>query len=263
MKKKSNQPPASIYRTADFLADFPGLSEYPGDIRFPKPFTYGDYKKWFRSAFSNGSSGSNGSGPTPADVLLAQYRAAYEVVSAWNIRNVPKAAAAPEVNGKPNEDIPMEIVSFLVEMADMYIAPKILVETLQQVLLRRRQNPHPSPIFESAEARPLLPDLADYPGRATLARTMTTKTYRAWDKAMAVLEDVSPGDVENSILARQWRAALILIEDWKVEGVDRELLTPAGDEVPLVIVSWLVECADAYLGARLNLKKSRAMFAIG
>ena len=250
-KKKEQpvaKPPASFYHTKDYLLHFPGLSEFPGKISFPKPFTFGDYKRWIRAVFKE--TADKEEEETAADVFFREYQGALEVVARWELKGISKEEAVPE-----NEELPMEIASFLTAAAETYIGPKIIVQTTTQTMLRRMNDAHTSPEFETADMLHMMPDLATYPGKFGFARQLTARLYRAWDKGMAVKDEFDPRDVENSVLARQYRAALPLISSWEVKGVERSELTESGDGVPMVIVSWLADCADAYLGYRTNQKK--------
>lgn len=243
------KPPASFYHTKDYLSRLHALSENPGKISFPKPFTFGDYKRYIRAVFANTAEKGIGD-ESPAETFFREYSGAYEVVQEWGLRGLSRDQASPE-----SDDLPMAVASFLTLAADAYIGPKIIVERLSQTMVRRYKDAHISPEFDTSEMLHLLPDLATYPGKVTFARQLTAKLFRAWDKAMTVKGEYDPRDIENSLLARQYRAARPLIEKWEVEGIGQSDLTESGDGVPMVIVTWLVDCADAYLGYRTNQKK--------
>ena len=256
MAKKISKPvkaavkvPSSYYHTKDYLQDLPGLSEYPGKISFPKPFTFGDYKRWVRAVFDGTAEKED---ETPFDTFMREYRAAYEVIARWELKGISKKDGAPE-----NEDLPMEVPSFLTSAAEAYIGPKIIVQTVTQTMLRRMEDAHTEPEFDTADMLHMLPDLKTYPGKVTFAKQLTAKLYAAWNKAMVVKDEFDPGDVENSLIARQYRAALPLIDKWDVKSIERSKLTESGDNVPLVIVSFLTDSVDAYLGYRTAQKKLR------
>lgn len=249
------------FSTADYAAYYPELAAYPGHVDFPQPFTFGDYKKWFRLALPSNRNLTQL--PDPFDLFMLQYKAAFALVTEWEIENCQQGEADPD---KASEDgLSMALVSFLADAADDLIGPQIVVETLPALEARRAAAPpHPSPTFTTDEFVGLLPPLAEYAGSSvTFASSLTAGLYRSWNNGIAIPHKSDPRDIRNSPLARQYRGAPPLIDKWEVTGVERGLLTGQGDRVPLVIVSWLVECVDIYLGARLNQKKLRRMSATG
>lgn len=249
------------FATAEYAAYYPELEAYPGHVAFPQPFTFGDYKKWFRLALP--SNRNLAQLPDPFELLMQQYKAAFAIVAEWEIENCTRQEADPNANSE--DALSMALVSFLADAADDLIGPRIVVETLPALEARRAAAPpHPSATFTTDEFIDLLPPLAEYAGSSiTFAASLTAGLYRSWTKEVAIHPKSDPRDIRNSPLARQYRGALPLIDKWDVAGVERGLLTGQGDRVPLVIVSWLVECVDIYLGARLNQKKLRRMSATG
>lgn len=249
------------FATADYVAAYPDLAAYPGHVAFPQPFTFGDYKKWFRLALPPNR--NTAQSPDPFDLLMLQYKASFAMVAEWEIENCTRQEADP--NAASEDSLSMALVSFLADAADDLIGPQIVVETLPALEARRAAAPpHPSPTFTTDKFVDLLPPLADYAGSSlTFAANLTAGLYRSWNKEVAIPPKSDPRDLRNSPLARQYRGALPLIDKWEVAGVERGLLTGQGDRVPLVIVSWLAECVDIYLGARLNQKKLRRTSVIG
>lgn len=247
--------------TDDYLAAYPDLAAYPGHVSFPQPFTFGDYKQWFRLVAAPRQKMTQP--PDPFDLLMLQYKAAHALTVAWEIEGCAREEVDP--NQVSEDALPLALVSFLVDAADDCIGPQLVVETLPELERRRAAAPpHPTPTFTTDEFVDLLPPLAEYAGSSlTFVSHLTASHYRAWSKAVAMHPKSDPRDIRNSPLARQYRGALPLIDTWEVTGVERGLLTGQGDRLPLVLVSWLVECVDIYLGYRLNPKKRPRMSAIG
>lgn len=247
-------------------ADYPGLASVPVLLRFPRPFTLGDWKTWKRTIRPSDDESKRDDVDELA--LMREYRGVLAVATLEDAppdppaipREIPEedAAGFSRVDLDADDDeLPLAFVSWVTDCAEECFGRQVLVEQLQTTLIRWHQDRYMGARFETVAYLPLLPDLVGYKGHVVFHDPLTKGAYREWVKGRRVLNKVDPRDVDNSPFIRGFRGAVSLVKEWEVEGVDfkRVVKRNDGEGVPLVVASWLVECAGRFLARRISVKK--------
>lgn len=270
---------SNLFSTLNYLDQYPDLAFSMAEVAFPQPFTVGDYRRWFR-AMKLHEEGDGELGER--QVFLRQYRGALAVATITPLETEPPvtAVAGPSPDSDefiadyspfdnrpytpldlrlidPDEgDLPVSFASFVVEAAEEYIGPKIIVTPLQEVVKRRQESKHRYPVFQHDFCLDLLPDMAGYKGYVLYHDPLTRNAYRRYTKAIAVRDGVDPRDIDNSLLLRQLRGAVALVEQFKFRDLKwNELTANDCERMPLELASFLVETCDVFLSKRMSAKK--------
>jgi hypothetical protein len=273
----------NVFSTVDYLDQYPDLAHGMAEAVFPRPFTVGDYRRWFGAMRLTDE--AEGDELTDRAIFLRQYRGALAVakVTPLAVEEAEETAVSPTLPGDEDDeftaryeayenrpykpldtavigdddgDLPITWASFLVEAAEAYIGPKIIVGPIQDVVKRRQAVKHPYPIFQHDFCLDLLPDMAEYKGWVLYRDPLTKSGYRRYTKAIAALDGLDPRDINNSLLLRQLRGAAALVSQFKFKGLNwHELIADDFERMPLELASFLVETCDVFLAKRMSAKK--------
>lgn len=91
------------------------LKDYPGYIQFPHPFTYRHFQAWWSKAVAP----LKGLTKLDWEATNAEWQGAKELVlefGEWAIQGVA-------IGDAREDSLPLEVISFVVDCADDYIAP--------------------------------------------------------------------------------------------------------------------------------------------
>lgn len=267
---------SNLFSTLNYLDQYPDLAFSMAEVSFPQPFTVGDYRRWFRAMkLHDEADGELGE----RQLFMRQYRGALAVAKVTPLETEPPVMSVSPDHDEytadysvfdnrpynpvdlrlidPKEgDLPVSFASFLVEAAETYIGPKIIVTPLQDVVKRRQESKHRYPVFQHDFCLDLLPDMAGYRGFVLYRDPLTRSAYRRYTKAVAVRDGVDARDIDNSVLLRQLRGAVALVEQFKFKGlVWSELTADDCERMPLELASFLIETCDVFISKRMSAKK--------
>lgn len=289
--------PASTYNTADYLRKLPDLAQNMMIVEYPAPFTMRDYRKWIRAA-STTKVPKEYDGEEETAAFYKQLVGALAVAKVTPyVQSVIDDLNAQQTAVKPSDeddefclpvaqytqayaavdphilklenikDLPVAVRAFLVDTADLYIGPKMIVEHLAGVRNRRRKQQAEAlnsvPGFQHDHLfGDVLPDMAAYRGFVIYEPAVTTASYGAWTAAVRKKPVKNPpNDVDNTPFLRQLRGVGAMLKDFKFKYIaDDTLLNWKAlksndfDDMPLELASFLVDTLDEYLGRSSTLK---------
>lgn len=101
------------------------LAGYPGHIQFPNPLRLAHFKAWWETAITPLKTLTK----LDFDHAMSEWKAAAKLIlefGEWEIKSVPRGEVAAD-------QIPVEVVNFVLECADDYIYP-LLPEKKRQLI---------------------------------------------------------------------------------------------------------------------------------
>lgn len=260
--------PKMTYELPDRLAL---VTQSEATLRFPAVATLDTYRQWMESVRQKGDEDD--------DTDLRLYRAA-RAISTLEITGelAEEDVAVYAESGDANQDLDVTIQSWVIDCAEAYLGPQLIVQSLQQSTHEAWATELTSHRFDVTDMQPRLPGLAAFSGTINFPVHLRARHKRKWETALLELPAEDPAHVDNSMFLRQYRAALTLMETSFVSPntVNHPLthdghthrVPPMPDEawhdpkqIPLVLASFLVKAADLYMMVRTDPKKLRRMFA--